>query len=54
MTAYEHSLDRIALTLTLSAPHDEGWVWKTIPFEITDGLYKQGLIDELRSHRKSL
>jgi hypothetical protein len=26
--------------------HDERWVWKSIPFEITDQLYEQALIDE--------
>jgi DNA-binding transcriptional regulator PaaX len=26
----------------------------SIPFEITDRLHKQGLIDEPRSHRKSI
>ena len=54
MSAYEHSFDQIALTLTFSALHDERGVWKAIPIEITHRLYKQGLIDELRSHRKSL
>jgi hypothetical protein len=54
MNAYEHSFDQIALTLTFSALHDERWVWQTIPFEITHRVYKQGLIDELRSHRKSV
>jgi hypothetical protein len=42
------------LTLTFSALPDERWVWKTIPFQITHRLYKLGLIDELRSHRKSV
>jgi hypothetical protein len=54
MSAYEHSFDQIALTLAFSARHDERRVWKTIPIEITHRLYKRGLFDELRSHRKSV
>jgi hypothetical protein len=54
MRANDHELDDIALALMYSALHDERWVWKTIPFEITDRLYQQGLIDEPRSHRKSI
>jgi hypothetical protein len=54
MGADEDKLDQIALALMFSALHDERWVWKTIPFEITDRLHRKGLIDEPRSHRKSI
>ena len=37
-----------------SALHDKCWVWQTISFEITDRSQEQGLIDEPRSHRKSV
>jgi hypothetical protein len=47
-------LEELALAVMYSALHDERWVWKTIPFEITDRLHEQGLIDEPRSNRKSL
>lgn len=50
----ESKLEELALAVMYSALHDERWVWKTIPFEITDRLHEQGLIDEPRSHRKSL
>jgi hypothetical protein len=29
MSANEHSLDQIALTLMFSAPHDERWVYES-------------------------
>jgi hypothetical protein len=47
-------LEQLALALMYSALHDERWVWETIPFEITDRLHEQGLIDEPRAHRKSV
>jgi len=34
--------EQIALALMYSALHDERWVWKNIPFEITDWLRKAG------------
>jgi len=54
MSHTDLQLEQIALALMYSALHDERWVWKNIPFEITDRLRQQGLIDEPRSHRKSL
>ena len=50
----ESKLEDLALAVMYSALHDERWVWKTIPFEITDRLHERGLIDEPRSNRKSL
>jgi hypothetical protein len=54
MSLTETKLDDLALAVMYSALHDERWVWKTIPFDITDRLHEQGLIDEPRSNRKSL
>ena len=54
MSRADHRLEQLALALMYSALHDERWVWKAIPFEITDRLHKQGLIDAPRSHRKSV
>ena len=54
MSVEDHKLDQVALALMFSALHDGRWVWKTIPFEITDRLFQQGLIDDPRSHRKSM
>jgi hypothetical protein len=54
MSQTDIKLEQLALALMYSALQDERWVWKTIPFEITDRLHEQGLIDEPRSHRKSV
>jgi hypothetical protein len=54
MSQTDDKLEQLALALMYSGLHDERWVWKTIPFEVTDRLHQQGLIDEPRSHRKSL
>jgi hypothetical protein len=54
MSQTDIKLEPLALALMYSALNDERWVWKTIPFEITDRLHEQGLIDEPRSHRKSV
>jgi hypothetical protein len=54
MSRTESKLEDLALAVMYSALHDERWVWKTIPFEITDRLHEQGLVDEPRSNRKSL
>ena len=42
------------MALMYSALQEGRWVWKTIPFEITDRLHERGLVDEPRSHRKSV
>jgi hypothetical protein len=54
MSQTDIKLEQLALALMYSALQDERRVWKTIPFEITDRLHEQGLIDEPRSHRKSV
>jgi hypothetical protein len=54
MSPTDSRLEDLALAITYSALHDERWAWKTIPFEITDRLHEERLIDEPRSNRKSL
>ena len=54
MSYTDSQLEQIALALMYSALHDERWVWKNIPFEIIDRLHEHGLIDDPRSHRKSI
>jgi hypothetical protein len=36
MSQMEIKLERLVLAPMYSALHDECWVWKTIPIEITD------------------
>ena len=54
MSQTKIKLERLVLTPMYCALHDQCWVWKTIPFEITDRSHEQGLIDEPRSQRKSV
>jgi hypothetical protein len=54
MSRTESKLEQLVLAVMYSALHGKRWVWKTIPFEITDRPHEQGLIDEPRSNRKSL
>ena len=50
MSPTDSRLEYLALAIMYSSLHDERWAWKAIPFEITDRLHHQGLIDEPRSN----
>ncbi len=54
MSPTETKLEDLAPAIMYSSLHDERCAWKTIPFEITDRLHQQGLIDEPRTTRKSI